>query len=150
MPTDAVGCLLNLIAMIGWHYWAISRHIDQLDVKDKSCASRNLSRHPVGSVAHVRRDGELGPLAFRHLGHTLVPAGNHLDDGHYDDDDDDDGDGDDDGDDEEEGDDHLLPSNVELEWLASVSRAVDLATVLIAIVMLEKQNDALGDDNDGE
>ena len=63
------------------------------------------------------------------------------------DDDDDDDDGDDD---EEEGDDHLLPSNVELEWLASVSRAVDLATVLIVIVMLEKQNDALGDDNDGE
>merc|ERR1719220_2640202 len=61
----------------------------------------NLSKHPVGSIAHVRRDGELGPLAFRHLGDTLVPAGNHL-----------------------------LPSNVELEWLASVSRAVDLATVL--------------------
>ena len=68
-----------------------------------------------------------------------------FDDGHYDDDDGDDGD-----DEEEEGDDHLLPSNVELEWLASVSRAVDLATVLIAIVMLEKQNDALGDDYDAE
>ena len=81
MPTDAVGCLLNLIAMIaiiGWHYWAISRHIDQLDVKDKSCASRNLSRHPVGSVAHVRRDGELRPLALRHLGNALVPPSNHL------------------------------------------------------------------------
>ena len=105
----------------------------------------NLSKHPVGSIAHVRRDGELGPLAFRHLGHTLVPAGDHLDHDHYDDDDGDDGD-----DEEEEGDDHLLPSNVELEWLASVSRAVDLATVLIVIVMLEKQNDACGDENGGE
>ena len=109
----------------------------------------NLSKHPVGSIAHVRRDGELGPLAFRHLGHTLVPAGDHLDHDHYDDDEDDD---DDDGDDdEEEGDDHLLPSNVELEWLASVSRAVDLATVLIVIVILEKQNnDNLGDEYDAE
>ena len=64
--------------MIGWHYWAISRYIDELDVKDESCASGNLSGHPVGSVAHVRRDGQLRPLALRHFGYALVPPSNHL------------------------------------------------------------------------
>ena len=134
MPTDAVGCLLNLIAMIamiGWHYWAISRHIDQLDVKDESCASGNLSGHPVGSVAHVRRDGQLRPLALRHLGYALVPPGNHL-----------------------QSrivvaimmimmtmmtrmmlNNHLLSPNVELERLAPVSWAVDLTAVLKIVII---------------
>ena len=74
----------------------------------------NLSKHPVGSIAHVRRDRELGPLAFRHLGHTLVPAGNHLDHDHYDDDDDDD-DGDDDNDDDgviDDDDDDIFSSSI--------------------------------------
>ena len=38
----------------------------------------NLSKHPVGSIAHVRGDGELRPLALGHLGNALVPTGNHL------------------------------------------------------------------------
>jgi len=77
------------------------RDIDQLNVEDESGASGNLAGHPVGPVAHVRRDGELRPLALGHLGNALVPPGNHL-----------------------------LSANVELERLAAVAWAVNLSPVL--------------------
>ena len=52
--------------------------VEKLHIKDESRVGRNGAGNSLGAVAHVRADGQLGSLALRHLGHTVVPASDDL------------------------------------------------------------------------
>ena len=52
--------------------------LDEFDVKNEDRVGRDGARHAPAAVAKVGRDGQLGPLAHRHLGQALLPASNHL------------------------------------------------------------------------
>ena len=79
----------------------------ELDLEDEGSVGRDDRRVAIGTVGHVGRSGESDLLANAHLSDTLIPSA-----------------------------DHLADAEGELELLATVSAAVELAAVgKVAIVV---------------
>ena len=52
--------------------------VDELHIKDQSGVGWDTAGDTLGTISHVRRDGQLGSLAFGHLGNSLIPSSNNL------------------------------------------------------------------------